>query len=272
MARFIPESFRVSEGFSFLGKISVQGKAHDVRINMAYFFWQIPKFFRQFSSYQEFGRYCMSRWRPVGRGHLKSDEKYAVTSSVMLNKSSGDRLVIDCAIAKTLSGRGETVLNPYQLANAFDMNFLGPLEIAYIGRTCDGAWNRLYNHNKWGLIEDRRGVEEELLVYFMQLDCSEITSLEATDYLFVKNDHSPLPVRHVTEVTEAALIAHFMCDEGYNVKLVGADIRKTRAAKNVLRGCGYDSLVCEVKLESPLGRIGTKAVGMWGHHQIEYEI
>ena len=216
----------------------------------------------------------MSQWKDSSRPHLTSCQKYAAKAFVDLSKSTANKLVIECPVkySITLEHIGETAVSPYQLVNLGNANFPATLEIIYIGKSNDDTWRRIYNHNKWGLIEEHRDETEELLVYFLEIGKSSIVDENFNGFRVIARDESELSIEDATVATEAALINYFVKEKKFNDQHVGSDIAKTDSIINRVKSRGYTDLVVECELEGPFGVLGTQHTGFNRRHSVQYKL
>lgn len=216
----------------------------------------------------------MRQWQDPAHPHLNSSQKYAAKARIDINRSTENRLVVECPVKYSITKEhnGEVVISPYQLINLENINYPATLEILYIGKSNDDTWKRIYNHNKWGLIEENRDETEELLVYFLEIDKSTILDQNLNGLRVIARDESELTVEDATVVTEAALINYFVKEKKFNDQHVGSDIRKSDTIVNKVKSRGYTDLAVECELEGPFGIIGTQSSGFSRRHSVQYKL
>lgn len=74
----------------------------------------------------------------------------------------------------------------------------------------------------------------------------------------------------VSVITEAALIKHFFKEKGFNEQVVTQPIEEVAKIKEMLVDRGYTGVLVEVRLDGPLGVLGTDATGYHNHHAARY--
>lgn len=273
-ARFLPDSFEVGADYFFRGIIDVAGHHLPAEFSCVDMLFQAPDIKKAFSTREIFADHCMSQWRDPAHPHLTSSQKYAAKALVDINRSTGSRLIVECPVKYSITKEhvGEVVLSPYQLINLKSVNYPAKLEILYIGKSNDDTWNRIYNHNKWGLIEEHRDETEELLVYFLEIDKSTILNQNINGLRVIARDESELSVEDATVATEAALINYFVKEKKFNDHHVGSDITKSDTIINRVKSRGYTDLAVECELEGPFGIIGTQSSGFNRRHSVQYKL
>lgn len=273
-ARFIPSSFKVNLDYSFSGLIEVGDKQLPITFNCPEMHYQVPELKTAFPNWIELAEYAMKRSHDPSRPHRSGNQKYAESATVDVERSTESRLVVDCPVKSNITREhiGEMILSPYQLFNLAGLAFPAQLEIIYIGKSNDDTWNRIYNHNKWGLIEEHRDETQELLVYFLEIDKSSISDDAIGGLRIIVRDESELSVEDATIATEAAFINHFIREKRFNRQHVGSDITKSDAIVDRVKARGYTDLVVELEIEGPFGTLGTSATGFKGRHKIEYKL
>lgn len=273
-ASFLPSTFSVGQDYSFRGIIDIAGSKLPIKFSCVDMLFQAPDIQNSFLTCNDFFEYCMGKWQDPARPHLTSSQKYAAKAFVDMNRSTANKLVIECPVKYSITREniGETSISPYQLINLGDVNFPAPLEIIYIGKSNDDTWNRIYNHNKWGLIEEHRDEAEELLVYFLEIGKSSIVNQGFNGFSLIKREESELSVEDATVATEAALINYFVKEKKFNDHHVGSDIAKSGTIINRIKSRGYTALNVECELEGPFGVVGTKASGFNRRHSVRYEL
>lgn len=273
-ACFLPSTFKVDLNYYFRGVIDIADKKIPIEFSCAELLYKSPSIQKHFSSCNDFAEYGMKKWEDPSRSHLTSRQKYSDKAVIDLDKSTASKLVIQCPIKYSITHGhdGEIVLSPYQLINMTNSNYPSPLEIIYIGKSNDNTWKRIYNHNKWGLIEENRNETEELLVYFLEIDKSSINDEKFNDFRMIMRDESELSIEDATVATEAALINYFVKEKKFNDQHVGSDITKSNTTINKVRLNGYTELIVECDLEGPFGILGTGPTGFKRRHSVQYKL
>jgi len=273
-ARFLPETFKAGEDYFFRGDIEVGGRILPIQFNCVDMLFQSSEVQKHFATQSEFIKYGMAPWKDPSRPYLTSRQKYAVLAKVDLNISTGSKLLVNCPVKYSITkeNNGEMSLTPYQFINLANVDYPAALEIIYIGKSTDDTWNRIYNHNKWGLIEEYRDETEELLVYFLEIDKSTICNQNFNGLKMISRDESELTIEDATVATEAALINYFIKEKKFNDHHVGSDITKSDTIINKVKSRGYTDLVVECQLEGSFGIIGTPSSGFNRKHSVHYEL
>lgn len=272
--RFLPETFRVGADYSFLGLVDIAGNQHPIQFSCVDILFKHPDIKKNFRTREDFIEFCMRQWHDSARPYLTSSQKYAEEAFVDTEKSKANRLVVECPVRRSITKEqiGEVILSPYHLLNTANTACLAPLEIIYIGKSNDDTWKRIYNHNKWGLIEEHKDESEELLVYFLEIDKSSIVDHSVNGFRMIARDESELSIEDATVATEAALINYFVKEKKFNDQHVGSDITKSETIIKRVKSRGYTDLVVECDLEGPFGVLGTKSSGFSRRHSVEYKL
>jgi len=260
--------------FTFLGSVIVDKAEYPVRFSTVELLYAKPELRKAFPSIQELTEYCMSKWGDLSAPNLTSAEKYAAKASIS-SRSSEEKLIVDCPIRYCLTREhiGDTEIFPYQLVNLKGMKILSPLEILYIGKSNDDTWDRIYNHNKWGLVEEHRNESEDLLVYFLEIETSKLVeTMSKNSVPIITRDKSELSIESATSATEAALINYFIKEKRFNIEHVGSDLSKTKSIVDNVKSLGYDRIIVESNLVGPFGKLGTSATGYKWAHKAVYEL
>lgn len=268
---FLPESFRAIGNYCFIGFLEVAGKKHEIIFNAAKMHYDNKQISKRFASVEDFCNFSMKEWRNEKFPNLKNDEKYASIAYVDLNESSPNQIVINCPLGRKISGSDtKIIVTPYQLIMFFDIDCLSDLEILYIGKSNDNTWKRIYNHNKWGLVDENVLPDEEIIVYFLQLDKSDVDMGDfGNSVFFMRKQESEVPIEDATIAIEAAMISHFIESKKFNDHHVGKELGKIDVIQSKLKSKGYTDLVVEVSLDGLFGVLGTKKTGFGGYHKIE---
>lgn len=273
-ARFLRNSFKVGADYFFRGAIDIAGQQIPIQFSCVDMFFQEPNIQKKFRTRNDFADYYMSQWQDPARPNLTSSQKYTEKAVVDIGRSKEDRLIVECPVRYSITKEhvGEVVLSPYQLINLENEDYPAMLEILYIGKSTDDTWKRIYNHNKWGLIEEHRDESEELLVYFIEIDKSTILDQDLNGLRVISRDESELTVEDATVATEAAFINYFVKAKRFNDQHVGSDITKSDTIINKVKSRGYSELVVECELDGPFGVIGTQSSGFNRRHAIQFKL
>lgn len=207
---WLPETFVVGDNYSLRGRIRVDGKEHDVSLDMAAFWFAMPQMQKHFSVKDQMCEYFMARSRAAAGLSVPSTVKYQRGTSINVMASDTEKLVVECELCRNMSreGRAQTEIYVYQAINFF--NLPGPkLDIIYIGSSVSNAFKRLYKHDKWGRMQAEKRRNEDLLVYFAELegDAFQHESVEGFA-LIARNDHG-VNIEDEIFITEMALINYF---------------------------------------------------------------
>ncbi len=272
--KFLPESFHVTKNYCIKGFLQVKDRKIEIIFSAAKAWFDSPNIKNRFRNIEEFTDFYMERWRFYDGRTVSNPEKYSLVTTINLEESNENYLRINCALGNSLADMkdGDLILTPYQLISFFEIDCLEDLEIIYIGKSNDDTWKRIYNHNKWGLIEEHREADEDLLVYFMSLDKSSINQKNHDGLTMIIRDESELSVEDATNIMEAALIIYFVKDKKFNLQLVGADISAIETVRKVLLPAGYDRIFVEMDLDGPFGFLGSACINPSRSHNIEYHI
>jgi hypothetical protein len=268
---FLPESFRPIGNYCFLGFLEVSGRRHEIVFNTAKMHYDHKEINKRFSSIEDFCNFSMRDWGVDNYPNLSNAEKYAAIAHVDLHKSSANEIVINCPLGKAITGATtEIIVTPYQLIMFFDIDCLSEIEILYIGKSNDDTWKRIYNHNKWGLIDENISPDEEVIVYFLQLDKSDmdIGSI-GSNFVLIHRQESEVTIENATLSIEAALISYFIETKKFNDHHVGKGIGKIDLIQDKLKKRGYTNLIVEVALDGLFGFVGTSKSGFRNYHKIE---
>lgn len=273
-ARFLPNSFEVGADYLFRGTIDVAGHQLSTQFSCVDMLFQAPNIKKAFSTRNDFADYCMRQWEDPANPHLTSSQKYEAKAFVDTNRSTGNRLIVECPVKYAIikENIGEVILSPYQLINMEGLNYPAELEILYIGKSNDDTWKRIYNHNKWGLIEEHRDETEELLVYFLEIDKSTILDQSINGIRLIVRDESELSIEDATVATEAALINYFVKEKKFNDQHVGSNIAKSDTIINKVKSRGYTDIAVECELEGSFGLVGTQSSGYNRRHSVRHKL
>lgn len=273
-ATFIPSTFIATQNFSFCGIVEVDGKQINVEVNTADFLHSFPGMKDRFATSNHLAEYIMRRWDHPAQVNLTSGEKFVKNAFVDHAKSGASRLVVECPLRNGIAREriGTTTIAPYQALNVSGVIYPSPLEILYIGKSNDDTWDRIYNHNKWGLIDEHRVEDQELLVYFLEIDKNTVIEEALQGASLIVRDKSDLSIEDATLATEAALINYFIREKKFNHHHVGSDIAKSDMIVDRIKARGYTDLIVECDLLGGFGALGTKSVGYKNRHFVEFKL
>ncbi|MDB9752834.1 hypothetical protein OAB29_01685 [Oceanospirillaceae bacterium] len=265
---WVPGSINFLRGYRFSAKIEIDNTIHDVEIDMAEFWYAMPQMKKQFLDKYSMAGYFMAKSSSLRWRLLPKDLRYKFLSSVDSIKDDGKQLSVNCEIMKNANkeGRSLTEICLYQAINYF--NLPEPkLDIIYIGSSLRSTFSRLQKHEKWGWIQSQKGEDEDILVYFIEIESDEFT---VNGPLISKNNHG-LSRTHETLITEMALINYFK-PKNYNDKHVERDIKHSVRVKKQLTNRGYTEVCVEMLLEGNMAKLGSKHIPIYGEHKIYHDI
>lgn len=270
---FLPETFSVDKNYNLIGKVKIgNDNIKEIKFNAVEILYQLPQLKENFSTLEIFCDTYMNLYNELPL--LSNNLKYNKLSSIDINNSNESIIRLNCPIVKAITkGKGlYSDLRIYQLINYFNIDILEDLEVQYIGKSNDNTWNRLYNHNKWGLLEEHRDKrEEDYLVYFLQLEDIKI-NISGRDNLSTIHKDNNINLVDATKITEASLINYFIKNKKFNKEMVDIDLAKWDFIKKKLSDNGYTDVVVELYLDGLFGNLGTIDIGYKSYHQIEYKI
>ncbi|MBA4192350.1 MAG: hypothetical protein C0467_30635 [Planctomycetaceae bacterium] len=268
---FVPESFCIGGGFRVQGNVRVGGRVEAVVFNVAKFLFARSGVTDRYSCWEEWAEQVMSDWQIDGDAEVTAAQTYRQFSKIDLKLSTGELLYIDCKLSQAIKQgnmASRTIVSPVQLAQSFDWNLLGQLEVLYIGKSTDGVLSRARNHNKWGAITTDLSPEEVAIVYFMDIE-TKSTAREQTGPFVTFREFKDKGIDRESHalITEAALIKHFFSEKRYNERIVGQDFEKVKRVKEKLLHRGYTSVFAELRLDGVFGNVGTPKTGYRAEHE-----
>lgn len=271
---FLPELFEIDNNYNLSGEISIgSNRTKTIKFNAVEMLYQMPELKEHFPSLESFCNTYMNLYDDLS---IPNNQKYKQLASIRLNDSDHTKLRLQCPIVQAITqGKGSYYdFRIYQVLNYFNMDVLGDLQILYIGKSNDNTWKRLYNHNKWGFLEEHRDKsKEDFLVYFLQLDDSAINLSNDNNLTIIHRDNdNSISLEDATKITEATLINHFIKVKKFNKEMVNIDLSKWEFIKNKLANNKYSDVVVELYLDGVFGKLGTVDTGYNFYHKIEYEI
>lgn len=268
---FLPKSFAIEADFCLSGKVKIGNRVEAVRFNIAKMLFEASGVKTHFASWEDWATEVMSGWDVKDAQNLSASEMYRRFSSIDIELSSDAYLYIDCKLLQGIRGgdpKVRSVVNPIQLAHMFDWSVFDDIEVLYIGKSKGNVLNRTVNHNKWGAITSAVKEDEMVLVYFMNIAHSPMAKIVPFHMLRVVGAmcDDALDRDAVCVITEAALIKHFFKKKGFNEQVVTQPIEEVAKLKEVLVDRGYTGVLVSVRLEGPLGVLGTDVTGYHNHH------
>jgi hypothetical protein len=266
--RWIEGSIKFLRDYRFEAKIEVDNKIHKVIIDMAEFWFSMPQLHKHFQNKYAMANYIMSRSTKMPWRFLPPDLRYKFLSSVNGIEQEGKLLKINCEISKNsnIERKSLTEVFLYQAINIYDLP-QPKLDIIYIGSSLKGTFSRLQKHEKWGWIQAQKGYDEDLLVYFCEIEGDQF---QVSNTSVVHGDHR-LSREDETLITEMALINYFK-PKKYNDKHVRRDIRHSDRVKTKLVNQGFNQVCVEMLLEGNIAKLGSQHVPEYKEHIIYHEI
>ena len=259
---YIPQSFYPIDNYCFVGQIETGGKNHTVMINVAKTWYETESplsadLRKRFESLEDFTNYSMSKFSTMEGSNLSNQEKYRSLAEVNVHSSTSDHLSIQCPIAIAGSnGKHPTAELPiYQIVNMFDIDCIEQVETIYIGMSEAGTFNRLRKHDKWGEIMANQNPNCDYLVYFFELDDSQIVKDKLQDVNILIRDDTYMDKKSIAQLCEASLINFYK--PRHNRQHKHSDIKQADIVKSKLLAKGYNQISTEVELSGILGRLGT---------------
>jgi hypothetical protein len=266
--KWIAGSIKFLRDYRLAAKIEVDGIVHPIVIGMDDFWYDMVEMTKHFRSKDEMMRYFMRRSDGIPWRWLPEDLRYKFRSSFSSIEQEGKLLRIECEFRRNTNEQRESLtdLYLYQAMNFYSLP-QPKLDIIYIGSSLKGTFSRLQDHEKWGWIQAQKAPDEDLLVYFCEI---EGTQFEVGDAIVVKNGHG-LSRQDETLVTEMALINYFKPRE-YNDKHVERDIRHSDRVKKALIKNGFQEVHVEMLLDGNIAKLGSPHVPRYGEHSIRHDI
>lgn len=268
--QWLVDTFRIARSYQLAGLLAVDGTKQPVRIDMARFWHAEPSIGKHFENEQDMARYFMRRSDGVPWRWLPHDLRYKLLSGIDRENSEAERLVVDCALARNMrrSGTSRTDVYAYQAINYFDLP-APKLDIIYIGSSVSDTFDRVQLHERWGQMQAEKRRDEDLLVYFAEVDTQLVTKQSVGRVTFLERRAHQLSREDSVRITESALIHHFK--PHYNEHNKRRPIQETKRVKRALVAAGYDTVAVEVMLDGSMGAIGTSATG-YGEHSAQQSI
>lgn len=196
---------------------------------------------------------------------------YKDQSRVLVEKSDRKTLVIKCEMLRNLTnGETEELSLPlYQSINFFDFA-IDPLQIAYIGSSVAGVFDRVHGHNRWGEIQAEKKDDEDIVVYFVEIETSAVEQSSVEGLPVIATAHAGLGLVDEVAVSEMALINYFKPHYNWHHKY--RDIQETERVKRAVSVMGYNRIVAELALEHQLGKLETEEKSYRQRHVAEFDL
>lgn len=265
---WVKDSIKFLRDYKFSASIKIDDIAYAVEIDMAEFWYAIPFMQQNFPDKYSMASYFMARSNSLPWRLLPKDLRYKFLSSVDSIKGDGKQLTINCEIMKNSNKETKSLTDIflYQAINRYSLPE-PKLDIIYIGSSLKSTFSRLQKHEKWGWIQSQKAPDDDLLVYFCEIEGDEIA---VNGQLASRNDHG-LSRKDETLITEMALINYFK-PKKYNEKHVDRDIKYSDRVKNKLINRGYTQVCVEMILEGNIAKLGSKHIPRYGGHTIYHDI
>jgi len=262
---WLPDTFVVGDNYNLLGRLRVDGKEHDISLDMRAFWFNMQQIQQNFPDKEQMSEYFMARSKAADGLSLPNSMKYQRETSINVAASDTEKLVVECELCRNMNREeyAQTDIYAYQAINFFELP--GPkLDIIYIGSSVSNAFSRLYKHEKWGRMQAEKKRNEDLLVYFTELegDAFKHQSVEGLS-LISRNDHG-ISAKDETLISEMALINYFK--PRYNELHKERDISNSERVERALKKAGFNEVTVEVNIEGPLGALGTPQSNIYGSH------
>ncbi|MCX5876486.1 MAG: hypothetical protein NT087_09405 [Deltaproteobacteria bacterium] len=270
-AEWLPHTFVVSDDYRLSGLIRVDQKEHEVFLDMAAFWFAMPKMQELFQTKSAMADYFMTRSKALAGQSLQNEQKYRQATYISLEASDSEKLVVECELWRNMNKDRQslTEIYVYQAINFFDLP--GPkLNVIYIGSSITNTFKRLYKHEKWGRMQAEKKRNEDILVYFAELEGDAIQHESANGLsLLARNEHG-VSNEDETLITEMALINYFKPQ--YNWLHKDRDISYSERVERALKKADFNEVTVELILEGPLGALGTPHTGTYGSHTAIHKI
>jgi len=266
--RWIDGSVSFLRNYKVAAKIEIDGKIHNVFVDMADFWYAMPDMNENFPDKGSMAHSLMNRSKLIPWRFLPSDLQYKFLSSFAGIEQEGKALKINCALMKNVSKEGRSLADVflYQAINHY--GFPQPkLDIIYIGSSLKGTYSRLQKHEKWGRIQAQKGSDEDILVYFCEIEGDQLQVCRPV----ISRDGHGLSREDETLITEMALINYFK-PEKYNDKHVQRHIRHSSRVKKILISRGFNQVCVEMLLGGNMAKLGSQYVSKYGGHTIYHDI
>jgi hypothetical protein len=268
---WLPETFVIGDNYNLSGRIRVDGKDHEVSLDMGAYWFAMPQIQEHFSAKEHMCEYFMARSITTTGLSVPNAVKYKRGTSINFAASDSEKLTVECELSRHMNSEGhaQTEIYAYQAINFFDLP--GPkLDIIYIGSSVSNAFKRLYKHDKWGRMQAEKKRNEDLLVYFAALegDAFQHESVDGLS-LIARDDHG-VSAEDETLITEMALINYFK--PHYNSLHKERDISTSERVERALKDEGFNEVTVELILEGPLGALGSPHIKAHGSHTAMHKI
>lgn len=266
--RWIGGSVKFLRDYKFAAKIEIDGKIHNVVIDMADFWYAMTHMQNNFPDKNAMAHYFMSRSNRIPWNFFPKDLQYKFSSSFEGIEQEGKLLKINCAIMKNANKEGQSLVDVflYQAINKYELP-QPKLDIIYIGSSLKSTYSRLQKHEKWGWIQAQKESDEDILVYFCEIEGGQY---QLGSPVISRDDHG-LTKEDETLITEMALINYFK-PKKYNDRHVQRHIRYSGRVKNMLINQGFSQVCVEMLLEGNIAKLGSQHVPKYGEHTIYHDI
>lgn len=272
-AAWLPHTFKARGDYCIEGTASIDGSKTKVAVDMSEFWFAHPELKPHFPTARVMADYFMQRTDRLPWRLLSNDLRYRMLTKVDAELSTRDKLVIGCQLACniTMEDSVNADVYLYQAINYFGLP-APKLDVVYIGSSVSNPFERLSKHEKWGRILSEKRPDEDIFVYFAELDGDIIRqhTVHPLNLTFVLRDTHRLDRRAETLATEMALINHFK--PIYNDRHVTRHIKNSKLIRERLMKRGYTDVNVEVILEGSMGKLGSPYVGTYGAHVAHYPI
>lgn len=268
---WLPNTFVVGANYNLLGRLRVDGKEHDVSLDMGAFWFDMPQMQERFPDKDQMSEYFMARSKVTDGLAVPDAAKYQLATSVNVAASDTEKLVVECELRRNMNrdGRAQTEIYAYQAINFFDLP-VPKLDIIYIGSSVSSAFHRLFKHDKWGRMQAEKKRDEDLLVYFAELEGDAFQHQSVEGFSLIARDEHGVSTKDETFISEMALISYFK--PHYNELHKERDISTSKRVERALKEEGFNEVSVELILEGPLGALGTPHTTTYGSHTANHKI
>lgn len=212
--RFVPDACRVGFNFNITGRMKI-GRDREVTFNFS-----VPKFWHEhhllsnaFESPAHLAAYYMRRVPLEGlAARMPGALKYKLSSCVVRELSSEERLVTECPITYGVSGGETTRLDilPHRAANVCDIDLGAYPEVLYVGISNKDTFKRIEKHSKLQRILAERGDHHDILIHFISIEDANVRLKTVGSLLMLANDSNhKLDKNDINEIAETVLINYF---------------------------------------------------------------
>lgn len=262
--RFVPNKCRVGYGFDVHCTVTNGDAEFRGTANMADLWYAMDAMKMHFTSKEEMAAYLLARNPNWLFRRLPSAINYKLSSQIV-SKDPSQTLTIHCALKRNMNKEGDAVtdLHAYQMANQYGWDCVDNLKVMYIGKSDAGTFDRLVNHEKWGRILTSLHEDEDVLVYFMEIDGDDYSIEARNGVSIIERSDAAIDFEDLVGITEMALISYFSPE--MNEQHTKRDIGLTKLARKL--GKTYDEFKIEVDLDGVMGRLGTASRTCGAHDE-----